>query len=85
MSARALRTELRATGVVELREPAAEGSREPGAIRRPRPFRHVADHGGQALFEYAAIVSIVSIIAMGALGVIGGVVDVDLSQIAGAL
>jgi Flp pilus assembly pilin Flp len=71
--------------VVELRESAAAGSREPGEIRRPRPFKHVVDHDGQALFEYTAIVSIVSIIAIVALGLIGGVVDVDLSQIAGAL
>jgi Flp pilus assembly pilin Flp len=85
VSSRALRTKLRATEGVELRESAAGGSREPGAIRRPRPFQHVADHEGQALFEYTAIVSIVSIVAIGALTIIGGVVDVDLSQIAGAL
>jgi Flp pilus assembly pilin Flp len=85
VSTRALRTELRTSGEVELRESAVRGSREPGAIRRPRPFQRVSGNEGQALFEYTAIVSIVSIIAIVALGTIGGVVNVDLSQIAGAL
>ena len=85
MSVRALRIRLRTTGGVELRESAAGGSRELGAIRRPRPFEHLVDHEGQTLFEYTAILTIVSIVGVGALSLIGGVVDVDLSQIAAAL
>ena len=85
MSSAALRIKLRATEVVELRKSAGGGPREPGAIRRPRSFPNIVGHEGQALVEYAAIVSIVSIVAVGVLSTIGGVVNVDLSQIAGAL
>jgi Flp pilus assembly pilin Flp len=47
-------------------------------------LRHLGSEGGQTLFEYAAIVSIVSIVAAGVLATIGGIVNVDLTQIAGA-
>jgi protein-S-isoprenylcysteine O-methyltransferase Ste14 len=78
-------TKLRTTEGVELRKSAGGTPREPGAIRAPRRLPNVAADEGQALFEYAAVISIVSIVAIAVLTAIGGVVNVDLSQIANAL
>jgi protein-S-isoprenylcysteine O-methyltransferase Ste14 len=56
------------------------------AARTPRLVpRLLSTADGQALFEYAAILSIVSIVGIGALTVIGGIVNVDLQQIANAV
>jgi Flp pilus assembly pilin Flp len=76
---------LRTAEGVELRESADGAPRVPGGIRASRTLRNLAAEDGQALFEYAAIVSIVSIVAFGVLKVIGGIVNDDLSSIAGAL
>jgi hypothetical protein len=76
---------VRTAEVVELRASACGAARAPGPIRRPRPLHDLAAEDGQALFEYAAIVSIVSIVAVGVLTAIGGIVNVDLARIAGAL
>jgi Flp pilus assembly pilin Flp len=76
---------LRTAEGVELRESADGAPRELGGIRASRPLRDLAAEDGQALLEYAAIVSIVSIVAVGVLTAIGGIVNVDLTQIANAL
>jgi Flp pilus assembly pilin Flp len=81
-----VRRSLRTSEEVELLESAGGASRAPGAIRRPRRLRTTAlADEGQALFEYAAIVSLVSVVAVGVLTAIGAIVNLDLSQIAGAL
>jgi protein-S-isoprenylcysteine O-methyltransferase Ste14 len=54
-------------------------------LRALRPLANFGVDEGQALFEYAAVVSIVSIVAISVLTAIGLVVNVDLSQIAGAI
>jgi Flp pilus assembly pilin Flp len=54
-------------------ERATSARRQP----RPRRVRALAQEGGQALFEYAAVLSIVSIVAVGVLGAIGTKVDVS--------
>lgn len=76
---------LRTNEEVELLASAGGSARAPGGIRRSRLPRHLVAEEGQALFEYAAIVSIVSIVGIAALTQIGGIVNVDLSQIAGAV
>jgi Flp pilus assembly pilin Flp/uncharacterized protein (DUF427 family) len=76
---------LRTNEEVELLASAGGSARAPEPIRRSRPLRRLAPEEGQALFEYAAIVSIVSIVGIAVLTQIGAIVNVDLSQIAGAL
>ena len=64
-------------------EYAAYAARTPRLV--PRVLRAVGAADGQALFEYAAILTLVSIVGVAALTQIGGVVNVDLQQIAGAI
>jgi protein-S-isoprenylcysteine O-methyltransferase Ste14/Flp pilus assembly pilin Flp len=80
-----MRPRLRTTEAVELRESAGGAARDTRAIRAPWPLPNLRGDDGQALFEYAAVVSIVSIVAVTVLTAIGGVLNVDLTQIAGAL
>jgi Flp pilus assembly pilin Flp len=75
---------LRMSDLVEIGQSASGGSRIPGWMRAVRPLRNLAADDGQALVEYAAITGLVSIAAFAVLSVIGGIVNVDLSQIAGA-
>ena len=63
-------------------EYAAYAARTPRLV--PRLLRAVGAADGQALFEYAAILTLVSIVGFAALMQIGGVVNIDLQQIAGA-
>jgi Flp pilus assembly pilin Flp len=75
----------RTTEGVKLRKSAGGAAQAPGAIRASRTLPNLTCDEGQALFEYAAIVSVVSIVAVAVLKAIGGVVNVDLTQIANAL
>jgi hypothetical protein len=54
------------------------------ATRRPSPVRALAAESGQALFEYAAVISIVSIVAVSVLSAIGTKVDVSILPILSA-
>lgn len=76
---------LRTAGEVELRASVTGAARAHGATRRSWPLRDLVPEDGQALFEYAAILSIVSIVAIAVLTQIGGIVNVNLTQIASAL
>jgi hypothetical protein len=76
---------LRTTEGVQLRKSAGGAARAPGASRASRPLPNLAGEEGQALFEYAAVVSLVSIISIAVLTAIGLIVNVDLTQIANAL
>jgi hypothetical protein len=76
---------LRTTEGVELRKSAGGAARAPGAIRASRPLPNLAGDEGQALFEYAAVISVVSIVSVAVLTAIGGVVNVDITQIANAV
>lgn len=82
---RALGPSLRTGGEVKLRPSADGGPREPGAIRASRSLQAARGEDGQALFEYAAVISVVSIVSVAVLTAIGQIVNVDLGQIAGAL
>jgi hypothetical protein len=76
---------LRTAEGVQLRKSAGGAARAPGASRASRPLPNLAGEEGQALFEYAAVVSLVSIISIAVLTAIGLIVNVDLTQIANAL
>ena len=81
---RLVRRALRMSELVEVRRSASGGSRAPAWMRTARPLRTLRAEDGQALVEYAAITGLVSIAGFAVLGLIGSIVNVDLSQIAGA-